>query len=112
MLIMVLQAISFPYIRVILGVGEGVNVLDGITPDQAHGYSDGVYFGSCDAQTDGVHVALLWVSINKNGVRFQLAGFNTAYGAYNEYLFMRVIYVGWVGPWKALHFNPVSIFSY
>ena len=96
----------------LLGVGEGIEVLNNVTPDQAHGYSDGVYFGSCDAQTDGAHGALLWVSINKNNIRFQLAGFNMVYGAYNEYLFMRVIFVGWVGPWKALHFNPVSIFSY
>ena len=96
----------------ILGVGEGIEVLNNVTPDQAHGYSDGVYFGSCDAQTDGAHGALLWVSINKNNIRFQLAGFSMSYGSYHEYLFMRVIFVGWLGPWKALHFNPVSIFSY
>ena len=62
--------------------------------------------------TEGVHGALLWVSINKNNIRFQLAGFDMSYGAYNQYLFMRVISVNWCGPWKTLHFNPVSIFSY
>ena len=96
----------------ILGVGEGINVLDGITPDQANSYPDGAYFGSCDAQTDGVHGALLWLSINRNNIRFQLAGFDMSYGAYNQYLFMRVISVSWCGPWKTLHFNPASIFSY
>ena len=85
----------------ILGVGS-ITLLNA-TPDQAHDYPDGVYFGRCYAVIDGSKNSLLWCSINKDGQRFQLAMVGTFYGGYIEYLYFRYIYLGWVGPWKYVH---------
>lgn len=80
-------------------------MLNNVTPDQAYRYSEGVFYGCCEAHTsDNVPGHLIWMSINYHhnaDLSFQLAMFTPDYAAINTGLYYRlVINYGWAASWK------------
>ena len=90
----------------ILGVGESIEVLDGVTPDQACRYPEGVFWGVCEAHTTDNHSGyLIWMSVNYHhsaDLSFQLAMFTPDFAAINCSLYYRLtINYTWAAAWKS-----------
>ena len=105
--------LATPRIKLYLGVGGDIDVLNNVTPDQAYRYSEGVFWGCCEAHTtDNVPGYLIWMSVNYHhsaDLSFQLAMFTPDYAAYNCVLLYRlVINYGWASTWKYYNANSAG----